>query len=89
VATEWNYWVEVEKLAEDAEKIRKMSELFLEKKRTTFISFRDKWHNEVKEWKSIGAGNRAPNQALCAGRAMAPGIFTAQVRAALDFQIYR
>lgn len=50
VATEWNYWVEVEKLAEDKEKIRKMSELFLEKKRSTFISFRDKWHNEVKEW---------------------------------------
>lgn len=50
VATEWNYWVEVEKLAENAEKIRKMSELFLEKKRTTFVSFRDKWHNEVKEW---------------------------------------
>jgi hypothetical protein len=50
VAREWNYWVEVEKLAESAEKIQKMSELFLEKRESTLISFRDKWHNEVERW---------------------------------------
>ncbi|NGP88143.1 amidoligase family protein [Fodinibius halophilus] len=45
--TEWKYWLEVEKLAEDKEMLKKLSRLYLLRKQETVISFKKEWAGTV------------------------------------------
>lgn len=45
---EWNHWLAVEKLAEDKEMLKKLSQLYLLRKKETVISFRKEWAETVE-----------------------------------------
>lgn len=44
---EWNYWLAVEKLADDEEMLNKLSRLYLLRKKETVIAFRKEWAKAV------------------------------------------
>ncbi len=50
IAREWNYWVEVEKLAANPSQIRTLSEQFLVLRDTRKDDFQRSWLEEVKTW---------------------------------------
>jgi hypothetical protein len=50
IADEWNYWVEVEKLAHDPERITVMSEAYLDKPVFPLDLFGKSWARQVAEW---------------------------------------
>ncbi len=54
IATEWNLWVEVEKLADNLLEISKLSEEYIHVWDTTFINFKSKWYQIIKNWKKTG-----------------------------------
>jgi hypothetical protein len=50
IATEWNYWVEVEKLAVNQEKIERMSISFLETLEDPLRFLKKSWAEKVESW---------------------------------------
>ncbi|NIS37837.1 amidoligase, partial [Candidatus Saccharibacteria bacterium] len=50
VAREWDYWVAVEKLANEPDKIAQMSKQYFEITNSFSFSVKDKWYNEVIKW---------------------------------------
>lgn len=50
VAREWNYWVAIEKLADNPDDIRKLSKAYLEMVDSTFFSFKNKWFEYLDKW---------------------------------------
>jgi hypothetical protein len=50
LAQEWNNWVQIEKLANDREKIAHLSEEYLSLKAHTLIGFDSKWIKRTKQW---------------------------------------
>jgi len=52
IAREWNYWIEIERLADSREKIREMSRDYLSTKESFFEFFLKKWPEKVRKWLS-------------------------------------
>ncbi|MCB0306843.1 MAG: hypothetical protein KDI38_23980 [Calditrichaeota bacterium] len=50
IAREWNYWIEIERLADQPEKIREMSEQYCNLKDTALFPFQNRWPEEVSGW---------------------------------------
>lgn len=50
VAQEWNYWVEVEKLANDAENLHTLRKEYLKMEQKTLLGFQDRWYHRIEEW---------------------------------------
>lgn len=50
VATEWNYWIEVERLANAPGKIKEMSRAYLTFMDSSSSRFKKKWSEKVNEW---------------------------------------
>jgi hypothetical protein len=50
LAHEWNIWVVVEELANDPERLAKMSEDYLALKSDTLIGFERKWTKQTEQW---------------------------------------
>ena len=49
IAHEWNHWVEVEKLANDADKLHSLSEQYLQLKNESLFGFEKKWYHQLEE----------------------------------------
>lgn len=54
IATEWNIWVEIEKLADQPSDISKLSEKYTDLWESTFINFESKWYHIITNWKKTG-----------------------------------
>lgn len=52
LATEWNYWLLIEELANDINKIEEMSNDYLSLRQDTFIGFENKWIKHTEKWLS-------------------------------------
>ena len=50
VATEWNKWVQIERLAGDPERIKMMSEDFRDVHANTMLFARSKWVQKTRDW---------------------------------------
>ncbi|GAB2535504.1 amidoligase family protein [Rufibacter soli] len=50
LAQEWNNWVVIEELANQPEKLRRMSEAYLQVKETAHSDFEKKWVKETEQW---------------------------------------
>lgn len=50
IAREWNYWIEIERLADQPEKLREMSEHYRKIKDTALLPFQNRWPEEVSGW---------------------------------------
>ncbi len=53
LAQEWNLWVVIEELADDPEKMVRMSEEYLALKKDTLIGFGGKWAKQTDQWLSL------------------------------------
>lgn len=52
LAKEWNYWAQIEELANDEEKLGKMSRDYLQLRQNTLIGFDNKWYKKTDQWLS-------------------------------------
>lgn len=52
LATEWNYWILIEELANDTGKIEQMSHDYFSLRQQTFIGFENKWIKQTEKWLS-------------------------------------
>lgn len=52
LASAWNYWVLVEELANDEERLRQMSKEYLSVRQNTLIGFDSKWTKKTEKWLS-------------------------------------
>jgi hypothetical protein len=50
LAQEWNNWVRIEELANNAETLELLSKEYLELKKKTFIGFDSRWVERTKQW---------------------------------------
>jgi hypothetical protein len=52
LAREWNNWIRIEELANNAETLELLSKEYLEMKKKTFIGFDSRWVERTKQWLS-------------------------------------
>ncbi len=50
ISSEWNYWVEVERLADAPDAISELSAEYLTTLDATFLSFKNKWFEKIDAW---------------------------------------
>jgi hypothetical protein len=50
IASDWNKWVEIEKLAEDPHRIRRMSQDYFQTREESFVFSRAKWIEKTRSW---------------------------------------
>jgi hypothetical protein len=50
IATEWNHWIEVEKLASDPEALEELSKEYLRITEMNLGNFENIWISKMEEW---------------------------------------
>jgi len=50
LAQEWNHWVTIEELANDPDKMTRMSQEYLSLKENTLLGFESKWAKRTEQW---------------------------------------